>query len=194
MILYILLGAIAAVIAFVVACNLIVEGSARGKIFDDVEKIPQREYGVLLGTNPLNRFGRRNQFYHHRIEATKELYKQGKVKKIIISGSNLGDTYNEPAAMRDELTAAGIPDSVIRLDGDGHTTLLSVKNTRAITDSVTFISQKFHNQRSIYYSRYAGLEAIGYNAYSPVGGLALRVYAREALARVKAVLNVILKK
>ena len=189
-----LTGCIIAVTVVIATCNIIVNCTASGKTYDDVDEIPRQEYGVLLGTNPLNRFGKRNRFYHHRIEAAKALYQHGKVKKIIISGADRGESYNEPAAMRDELIAAGIPDSVILLDGDGHTTLLSVKNTHAFTDSVTFISQKFHNQRSIYYAQHAGLDAIGYNAFSPMGGLAFRVYIREALARVKAVFNVILQK
>ena len=184
----------AAAIAAVVICNIIVQQSSSGKTFDDIEEMPEREYGVLLGTNPLNRFGRRNQFYHYRIEAAKRLYRHGKVKHFIISGSQCGDTYNEPAAMRDELVSAGIPESVIQLDGEGDNTLLSVKNARAVTGCVAFISQKSHNQRAIYYARHSGLDAIGFNAFSPIGPRALRVYAREALARVKAVVNVVFHK
>jgi len=186
------LGIIIAIIAVIALCNMIVEHSASGRTYDNVDEVPAREYALLLGTNPVNRWGNRNQFYHYRIESIKELYSHSKVKKIIISGAQRND-YDEPTAMHDELTAMGIPDSVITLDGSGFNTLLSIQNTHAAIDSVTVVSQKFHNQRAIYFANHEEMDAIGYNAVSPMNALAFRIYAREALARVKAVANMILQ-
>lgn len=78
-------------------CNLIIVKSAKDKLYTDVDKVPPTEYGLLLGTTPQTRIGRRpNQFFKFRIDAAEQLYKSGKIKKILISGDeNSLDGVNE---------------------------------------------------------------------------------------------------
>lgn len=84
-------------------------------LYRDIELIPPRKVGLLLGTTP-SVDGRTNLFYTTRIEATKLLYEKGKIQKIIVSGDNSNASYNEPEYMRNSLVKAGIPESVITLD------------------------------------------------------------------------------
>ena len=195
----------------VLCCNLWVDRHAEGRIYMDTELIPHREYGLLLGAPPLSRYsGRTNMFFVYRIRAAAQLYQAGKVDKILISGDE-HSLYgaNEVQAIRDSLRGRGVPDSVLVLDGKGLSTLDSV--VRMCRDyrvkSCTIISQKFHNERAIFLADYTDWEhalgneegwtfdeeTLGYNAKSPMSKMSLITYARELFARVKAVLDLVLK-
>ena len=58
-------------------------------------------------------------------------------------------------------------------------------------DSVTVISQEFHNQRAIYLAEKKGLKAIGFNAETVAGKEGLKVQLREYLARVKVFVDLV---
>ena len=83
-------------IVCVLLCDMRVEAVAEGRHFDDVNKIPHRNVGLLLGTSKYTIFGRDNEYYQRRIEATYELYSKGKIDTILISGDNSKKDYNEP--------------------------------------------------------------------------------------------------
>ncbi len=178
----------------VIACQIVVKHAAKGRMYDDVNEIPHREVGLLLGTNPLGRSGRPNQFFLRRIDATVDLYEAGKVDRIIISGARRGDAYDETAAMREALVDRGVPDSILVLDGEGFRTIASIKRAKEVfgADSLTIISQEFHNERALFMAQHNnGMDAIAYNAANTSSRRWKVIMAlRECLARVKAVLEV----
>ena len=59
-----------------------------GRTYDNVADVPEHEYGLLLGTSPFTAEGARNSYFENRIKAAAELYKAGKIKKIIVSGGD----------------------------------------------------------------------------------------------------------
>jgi SanA protein len=61
----------------------IISVSVANRVYRDIETIPTREVGLVLGTTP--GIGGSNLFFTTRIEAAKELYERGKIKKIIVS-------------------------------------------------------------------------------------------------------------
>jgi SanA protein len=79
----------------------IISVSVSDRVYLNIDTIPTREVGVVLGTTP--GIGGSNLFFTTRIEATKELYERGKIKKIIVSGDNSNKSYNEPEYMRNAL-------------------------------------------------------------------------------------------
>ena len=91
-----------ACLTLILLCDLIIVNNAIGKLFSDVEQVAPTEYGLLLGTTPQTRIGRRqNQFFKFRIDAAEELYKTGKIKKILISGDeNSLDGINEVESLK----------------------------------------------------------------------------------------------
>lgn len=176
----------------VIACQ-IVKHAAKGRLYDAVYEIPHREVGLLLGTNPLGRSGRPNQFYLRRIDATVAMYEAGKVDRIIISGARRGDEYDEPEAMREALLNRGVPDNILILDGEGFRTIASIKRAKEVfgADTLTIISQQFHNERALFMAQHKGMDAIAYNAAN-TSSRKWRVIMtlRECLSRVKAVFEV----
>ena len=164
-----------------------VVNAAKGKIFADVESIPFRKTGLLLGTSKYDKSGKLNPFFTYRIDAAVKLLKAGKIKYIIVSGDNGRNDYDEPAQMRADLIAAGIDSTRIFLDDAGFRTFDSVVRLKEVfgQDSVTFISQPFHNERAIYLAKKEGIDAIAFNAHDVYKRAGFKVQLREKFARVK---------
>ena len=179
-------------IVVMLICNQIVVNNAEGKVFSDIDSIKYNKVGLLLGTTPQARIGRiTNAFFTYRIDAAEELYKAGKIEKILISGDeNSLDGVNETECMRDSLMARGVPANAIILDGKGYRTIYSVININKVygLKSFTIISQKFHNERAIYQAEHLGLDVENiqaYNAKDPKSRRAYLTTIREYFARVK---------
>jgi SanA protein len=162
-------------------------------VFDRIEQIPHKRVGVVLGTSEKVRSGRPNLFFEHRMKAAVELYRSGKVDRLLLSGDNRTIHYNEPWAMRKALIAAGVDSTHITLDYAGFRTLDSVVRAREVfgQQSFTVISQRFHNERAVYIARRKGIDAIGYNARDVDAYSGFRTRLREKLARVKVFLDLI---
>lgn len=180
----------------VLFCNYRISCYAKGKIFRDTTLIPYNKVGLLLGTSPRVKGGRSNPYFNNRINAAVALYEAGKIKYILISGDNRRHNYNEPQAMKDSLIKRGVPKEVLVLDFAGLRTLDSVVRSKEIfgQDSVTVISQQFHNERAIFLARHYGMEAIGYNAEDVSASEGFKTQVRELLARVKVYVDFFINK
>lgn len=55
---------------------------------------------MVLGTSRFLSDGGRNEYFHNRIAAAAELYRQGKASYFLVSGDNATLSYNEPREMR----------------------------------------------------------------------------------------------
>lgn len=195
--LWIIKKAILLCLLVIIGCQIIVLGASWKRMYSDVDKIPHKEVGLLLGTSPKGRTGRPNQFFHRRIDAAVALYSAGKIDRIIISGAKPSILYDEPEAMRKELIKRGIPDSILTLDGKGFHTIDSIVRAKQVfgVDSLTIISQKFHNERALFMAKYNGIDAIAYNATNTSSRKwKLIMMGRECGSRVKAVYEMIQRK
>ncbi|MES1942773.1 sanA protein [Salinisphaera sp. PC39] len=173
------------------AANAWVIGAAREHVYDDIQRLPVNEVGLVLGTSPYTRRGNRNLLFRHRMRAAAELYDAGKVRHLLLSGANPDETYNEPRKMYQALVALGVPPEAMTFDFAGFRTLDSVVRAREIfgLERVTVISQRFHNYRAVFIARRRGLEAVAYTRPEEDPRQPLRTEAREYLARGKAVLD-----
>ena len=185
----------------ILVCHVLVVNYAQGRLYSRVEDIPPTEAGLLLGTTPQTRIGRKpNEFFSSRIAAAEQLYKAGKIKYILVSGdAHSLDGVDETQCMRDSLVARGIPSERIHLDGKGYRTLDSVVRARKVYGITRFtvISQLFHNERALYLAGHLNLDMQylqAYNAVSPTSDMAFLTYIREYLARVKMFLDILTDK
>ncbi|MBO9205142.1 MULTISPECIES: SanA/YdcF family protein [Niastella] len=185
--LYSLLGLIPICTIAVIWCNNIINNTAKGKLYNNVQSIPYNKVGLLLGTSKHLPTGYPNLYYTYRIEAAASLLKAGKIKYLIISGDNSRKEYSEPEDMRADLMAAGIDSAAIFLDYAGFRTFDSMVRLKEIfsQDSVTIISQQFHNERALYMASKEGISAVAFNAADVQARQGIRVQIREKLARVK---------
>lgn len=183
--LFIALGAGALVAA---ACNLWIVAASRGALYRDAAQVPAGRVAVVLGAGPFS------LALSNRLDAAAELYRHGKVDCLIVSGDNHIHGYNEPEIMKQGLVHRGIPAAAIVCDYAGFRTLDSVLRARVVfgLDRIVLVSQRFHNYRAVWLARRHGLEAVACDAAGTTAWEAWRWEAREAVARVVAVLDVYL--
>ncbi|WP_041632669.1 vancomycin high temperature exclusion protein [Maribacter sp. HTCC2170] len=181
-------------VLLILVSNLIIESAAKGKSFSSIEEIPKNRVGLVLGTSKKIATGQPNPYYSNRIKATVELFMSNKIDFVLVSGDNGSIYYNEPTTIKKDLVAKGIPEEKIFLDYAGFRTLDSMVRANVVfgLDSVTVISQKFHNERAIYIANKKGLNAIGYNAQDIKGQQGFKVQFREYFARVKVFIDLLL--
>lgn len=172
--------------------NIAVFMFSYSSIVTDADEINKPQTALLLGTSKtLKRTGEPNQYYKQRIKAMADLYHSGKVNRIIISGDNGREDYNEPANMMVDLVRHGVDESIIELDFAGFRTLDSMVRLRWHFDvqKVILVSQRFHLERAIFLAWFYDVEAIGYRAD---GNMSSEMVKRELLAKPKALMDVFL--
>ncbi|MES2567285.1 MAG: ElyC/SanA/YdcF family protein [Bacteroidota bacterium] len=176
----------------IVVSNYWIVTSTKSQLYSDVVTIPQRKVGLVLGASKKTSRGTENLYFHFRIQAAYELFKAGKVQYLLLSGDNHIKAYDEPNDMREALISLGVPDSCIVLDYAGFRTLDSVVRCYEVfgEDSVTIVSQEFHNQRALFISNKNRINAIGFNAKEVNKNYSFKTIIREYFARVKCVLDI----
>lgn len=173
-------------------CNAWINKSTRAQLYTESSAIPARKVGLVLGASKNTVRGTDNMYFTYRMQAAYELYKTGKVQYLLLSGDNHTEGYDEPTDMRDALLKLGVPDSCIVLDYAGFRTLDSVVRCKEVfsEDSITVISQEFHNQRALFIANKSGMHAIGFNAREVNKNYSFKTRFREYFARVKCVLDI----
>jgi SanA protein len=162
------------------------------RIYQEVNAIPAAGVGLVLGTARYVAEGVENLYFRYRIEAAYDLYRQGKVKKLLLSGDNRYHEYNEPQEMRKALRAKGIPDSALVLDYAGFRTFDSVIRASKVFKLKSFIiiSQRFHLVRALFVASAHHIEAAGFIAQDPEDKQTqLRQEFREVFARMATILD-----
>jgi SanA protein len=173
----------------------VISKSVENQLFTDVHKVPFCKTALLLGTNPKSKSGQINLFFKFRMDAIARLYKAGKIKYVIVSGDNSRSKYNETDEMRAYLVGLGIPDAVIYGDFAGFRTLDSVVRCKEIfgQDSILIVSQRFHNERAVYLATQFKIQAIGFNAKTPMIRYSVKTHIREYFARLKVFIDLLFK-
>lgn len=140
--------------------NWLIVNASQHLTWNDIQTVPARNVGLVLGAKPGNRY------FTRRINTAAALYHAGKVKWLLVSGDNGKKEYDEPSAMQQALIAKGVPEAAIFCDYAGFSTLDSVVRARKVfgESRITIISQAFHNQRAIWLAQQYGIDAIGVNA------------------------------
>lgn len=136
-----------------------------GPAIRTVEAAPRARVAVVFGAG-LRRDGRPTPVLQDRVETAVELYRQGKVDRLLMSGDNLSANYNEPAAMRRAAIELGVPAEAISLDYAGQRTYDTCYRAKAIfgvTEAV-LVTQAFHLPRALFLCEALGVRATGVSA------------------------------
>lgn len=175
-----------------IVCNSWVNSNTKTQLYTDVNKIPARKVGLVLGASKKTVRGTNNLYFSYRMQAAYQLFKAQKVQYLLLSGDNHIKGYDEPSDMREALIVLGVPDSCIILDYAGFRTFDSVVRCNEVfgEDSITIISQEFHNQRALFIANKNDIEAIGFNAQEVNKNYSFKTRVREYFARVKCVLDI----
>jgi SanA protein len=154
---------------------------------------PSKRVAIVFGAG-LRRDGTPTAILRDRVETAADLYASGKVEKILMSGDNRFETYNEPESMRQYAMSLGVPAQAIALDYAGRRTYDTCYRAKAIfgVESALLVSQKFHLPRALFLCNALGLDAAGVEANQRhYRRLSLFLWNfREQLATIGAFLDV----
>ena len=181
------------VLAFVRIVIVLIAGH---KTFS-VDDIPARRVAIVFGAE-VRKDGTPSAVLRDRVETAVELYKNGKVEILLMSGDNRFVDYNEPEAMRRYAVSLGVPNEAIVLDYAGRRTYDTCYRAREIfqIDSAILVTQGFHLPRALFLCNSFDVEAVGVKAdnYYYLKRLRLIWYIRETLATTQAVWDVYVRR
>jgi SanA protein len=134
---------------------------AQKEIFNQ-EDVPHTRAAIVFGAG-LTADGRPTAVLRDRVATAVNLYKTGKVEKILMSGDNRFINYNEPGAMKEYALELGMPEEDVVLDYAGRRTYDTCYRAQAIfqLSEAILVTQEFHLPRALYTCNALGLEAVG---------------------------------
>lgn len=127
--------------------------------------VPPAPIAIVYGAG-LWRDGSPTPVLRDRVATAVELYNEGKVEKILMSGYRRSELYNEPASMKKYAVSLGVPETAIVLDLAGHRTYDTCYRAREIfnIEKAILVTQQFHLPRALYTCRVLGVAAVGVSA------------------------------
>ncbi|MCP4141045.1 MAG: hypothetical protein GY755_12305 [Chloroflexi bacterium] len=158
-----LILAISGTIILLIA-RLITAIHSSGRVYS-VEDAPQDRVAVVFGAG-LWRDGTPTPVLRDRVKTAVDLYFQGKVEKLLMSGDNRTPDYDEPSAMKNYAISLGIPEEDIVLDFAGRRTYDTCYRAKEIfgLDSAILVTQEFHLSRALYLCERLGVDSTGVSA------------------------------
>jgi len=171
----------------VVLGNAIVMIGAGDRLRGEVAATPEAEVAIILGAGP------GSPTLDARLDAGLELWRAGRVPRILITGGTDGTGYGETEYMWRYLRSAGVPEKHIVVDPFGLRTLDSVWRAKRVFgfQHAIVVTQRYHLYRGVFLARRCGIDAEGFVARevdSPEFRYSVR---REWLARPFAVLDLV---
>jgi SanA protein len=163
------------------------------RLIHQVADAPTKRIAIVFGAG-LRRDGTPTTILRDRVETAAHLYFAGKVEKILMSGDNSFEYYNEPESMRQYAISLGVPEEAIALDYAGRRTYDTCYRAREIfkVDSVLLVTQKFHLPGALFLCNALGVKAEGVEANNRRywRGSLFVWNLREQLATVAAFLDI----
>jgi len=162
--------------------------------YTEVSQVPKQKVAIVFGAG-IYPDGTPTPMLADRVDAAVELYKHGTVQKLLMTGDNSRDDYDEVSAMQHYAVTQGIPIEDITLDHAGFSTYESCYRAKEIfgIQQAVLVTQNFHLPRAIYTCQQLNVEAVGlgtsdWGSYSKT--TVTRYTARETLSVLKALWEV----
>jgi SanA protein len=174
----------------VLGVNIAVKYYANRYCYSYPKNLPDSPVAIVFGAG-LYRNNQPSNYLKDRLDKGIELYEMGKVKKLLLSGDNGRDEYDEITVMKEYCTQHKVDSADIYLDYAGfdtYSTIYRAKNIFKI-DSAILISQNYHLDRAIMLGRQKGLTVFGAVADKQKYGSLRRNKAREYLAVIKSIID-----
>lgn len=153
---------ILATVTVLLGLRLWVDRVEKERIYFDVQEIPPEPIAIVFGAG-VDPSGRLSAVLADRVDTALDLYRAGKVRKVLLTGDNRFLWYNEPGSMADYLVDRGVPRSDLVLDYAGRRTYDSCFRAKHIfgVDRATLVTQNYHMDRALFTCNSVGIDAIG---------------------------------
>ncbi len=128
---------------------------------NEIDETSDAKYILVLGCGIID--GKPSDMLEDRLLRALEVADKLPEAKLILSGNNSGEEYNEVGAMKTYCIENGFDESRIICDDYGFSTGESVTNLSKIfeVDKVVIVTQKYHLYRSMHIASRYGIEAHG---------------------------------
>lgn len=178
-------------IVFVVASSYLVKNKTEDKIYSDLNAIPKTKVAIIFGAGVRN--NKPSKYLKDRLDAGISLYKNNKVDKILLSGDNGRDEYDELTVMKLYCYENGVDTNKIYIDYagfDSYSTMYRAKHIFKV-DTAILVTQQYHLNRCIYLGEKLGVQCYGFSANTGIYQ-GYKYYAfRENFSIAKATLDVL---
>lgn len=171
--------------------NRLVTKISEADIYRTVDAVPSRYTAIVLGAR-VYADHTPSPILEDRLRAGLDLYRHGKVQKILVSGDHAAAWYDEVNTMYKWLRGHGVKDRDIFLDHAGLRTLDSMARAATVFEvtEAVICTQAFHLARSLFLAKKAGIDAVGLVADRRRYRHHQANLAREFVARSLSVLDV----
>ena len=186
----VLLSIITLLFVFLAVSNIAVINVARSSEItncnDNYSITKKYDCIVVLGAG-LKPDGSPSHMLEDRLRAAISLYHSGVSNKVLLSGDNSGDHYDEVTAMENYCIEKGIPTSAIIRDDIGFSTYETMDNTINSMGykNIIIVTQEYHLYRALYIAKRLGANADGFSSDYRMYSFQIKRDIREIFARAK---------
>jgi len=180
---------IALVLLLIGLSSIVIARASKGLIYFDGGRVPVADVVIVPGALVFPG-GTPSQMLSGRIDAAVELYHEGRVDHVLVSGDNSEIRYNEPVVMRNRAVDLGVPEVDVSLDYAGldtWDTCIRAREQFGVTSAVV-VTQHLYADRTAALCEAAGIHTAVLSIDPPPlqTSTRFRGIARESLAKVKA--------
>ncbi|TDO77343.1 SanA protein [Flavobacterium chryseum] len=153
-------------LAAIIAVNYYVKSSTKKNIYYSLKKFPKNDVGIIFGAG-ING-DQPSKYLKDRLDAGILLYNSKRINKILLSGDNGSNEYDELTVMKNYCFSHGVDTTKIFIDYAGFDTYSTMYRAKHIFNikKATLISQKYHLNRAIYIGQKLGIKSVGFPANS----------------------------
>ncbi|MBD3156593.1 hypothetical protein GF369_02070 [Candidatus Peregrinibacteria bacterium] len=134
--------------------------------YEDVDAVPSKPVAIVFGASVNPNTQLPSDILRDRIVTAIDLYNNGKVEKIIMSGDNRVTHYNEPIVMQRYAELLSVPEEDVVMDFAGRRTYDTCYRAKEIfqIEEAILVTQKYHLYRALYTCNSLGLDSVGVSA------------------------------
>lgn len=131
-------------------------------LFQRLADVPPRTVAIVPGAM-VHTNGQPSAALEDRLLTALDLYRAGRVAKILISGDHGAPEYDEVNAMHRWMLEKGVPEADVFLDHAGLRTLDTMERAARVFEvrDAVVCTQEFHLARAVFLGRRAGIDAVG---------------------------------
>lgn len=138
---------------------------AKGKVMSASDDFSGFDCILVLGAG-VREDGTPSLMLADRLNTGIEIYKNGMVSKLIMSGDHGTEDYDEVNVMKAYATERGVKSEDVFMDHAGFSTYESIYRARDIFEAkkIVIVTQSYHLYRALYIAEKLGVDAVGVSA------------------------------
>lgn len=161
----VILTAAIAALAVMLSLSYTLNAEVAPKEFAHADAVPVEDaprVALVFGAG-LNADGTATAILYDRVATAVDLYRAGRVKRLLLSGDNRTVQHNEPLAMLKVAQALGLPREALIPDYAGWRTYDTCYRAREIFSvrRAILVTQQFHLARALYTCLNLGVDSLG---------------------------------